>query len=223
VKLDKHIKGARIGMTILLITPPALFVLAGLTINSGLSDKQNIARALVYASFFITGATFLLSGVLLFLKRLSKRVAFLGVGVTGLYLLLPISYILTSPEKKLAMTINAQSDRLSSIASSDPESQNLKNILSGKPFYQMKSHEVTNLNQASNLLEMGEHYTASMKKLPPAPEDSPIIMIKLQDNGIALTYYIEKKWAGGKHSTDDKYITLLFDSNENLVDVKRAL
>ena len=183
--------------------------------------KHSLARALAYSSFFIVISTFFLSLTLLFLKKIPKRSGITGVVVSTLYCLLPINLAMASIEKKLELTINAQSQRLTS--AEEDGANPLASLLSLSHHYQMGSQEIKNFSVASKTLEMGEHYILSMRKMPPVPESSPVVMRKLEDNGIALTYYIMKKWKGTRYCPDDKYITLLFDSEQNLVDVKQRL
>lgn len=227
VKCPKFIRGSGTGITILLLSAPFLMVVAAIVLSNppsmieDMGIKQSLAKALAYSSFLIVTATFFLSLALLLLKKIPKKAGITGVVVSILYCLLPLNLAMASVEKKLELTINAQNQSLANLGGN--KNSPLSSLLSLRPHYQMGTQEIENFFVASNTLILGEYYTISMRKMPPVPEDSPLIMRKLQDNGIALTYYIMKKWKGTRYSPNDKYITLLFDSEENLVDIKRAL
>lgn len=200
----------------LLLVPPTLTAVASIVAAVSVGGTNNIwlAKGLIYVSFIsILGALGL--ATLFFYRGKITRALLTGcVVVCGIYATLPISIAIN----KVSTDQPTYEHNLKY-----KKKVSIRTLLFPEPHYSMPQKDTNNLLGVINKLEMGDHYTNVLKLLPPVPEDCPIIMKTLSTKEIVLIYFIRKRTDGTEISSDDKHITLRFNSQENLIRIEKAI
>lgn len=190
----------------LLIVLPPLLIIAALIIHRINNGELGIVKYIIFSAFLSIAVT-LTTAITLFLK---KRI---GVALTTFSCIVSLVYT-ALPATLLAKRIEAEGT--AAVARPMQQRNLLRTLLFSEPHYKMEEEKIVSLINSVRNLKLGEYYIAVFQKLPPVPENCPIIMRTLETNEVVLIYFIRKKSEGSEISSGDKHISLYFDSKMNL-------
>jgi hypothetical protein len=217
---SKETKTSKLWLAFLWVSisiPPIL-----LTLSIYLAKDQSLAgawlsKSIFYLSFVTIVFGLILSVYMLVSKHCRWGVATVGVLTFSLYTLLPIGMFAKAVSRATVATIATEATR------ETYTKRALSSTLLGTNFYEMHEADRKKFYEALERLVIGDHYSVAIRKMPPAPENSPINMKTHKSKIIVLRYYLEKKSPSPEPHPKDKHITLIFDSNQELIEIAKAI